>query len=553
MRQKKNSKIIVVIIIILIILILLTGIAYAYFTTDIFKDSKELFFKYITQMGDEQGFFETEVKQYFKKQKDTPYLDEGSITISTTAPNNNNMNITFDGQVDTANSQVIQNISLNYSDSVKFPFSYKQIGNILGIQTNYIGNKYIAMNKEELQNLEGSVSPDDNESTNRSDGIEKIQEFFEISLTKEDLKRIRETYLNVLKQELQDEDFSKIEEVNSKGYKLALNGEKFKRILVKILETLKNDQMTLDKMNEYVKVQRNSLKITATSIENMIKEINSNVELNSENLEIIVYETKGRTVQLSVKINEAELKLEKTITGNDQQYNINLQLNDGNQKAKIELLTKFEGLQSMQNITENYELNLEIQEAKYQYSYNNNVEFTDSTNIEAFSNNNSIMLSEAEEEQKAVFLNAVIERLQTVNKMQMEELGLDENENPLQYAIPQFATYSSSSINTTNENTSNMSEMEISTFNSKFENYESTNLQGVTVKGLLSTIQLNNEAQQDTNRKIKEIHFDGQEYEVTDQNITLLKSSIETETAYRVEFEKDEETGAIYRAVINKK
>ncbi len=553
MRQKKNSKIIVVIIITLIILILVTGIVYAYFTTDIFKDSKELFFKYIAQMGDEQGFIETEVKQYFKKQKNTPFLDEGSITINTTASNNNNMNITFDGQVDTANSQVIQNISINYSDSVKFPFSYKQIGNILGIQTNYIGNKYIAMNKEELQNLEGSVSPHDNESTNGSDGIGKIQEFFEISLTKEDLKRIRETYLNVLKQELQDEDFSKIEESNSKGYKLALNGEKFKRILVKILETLKNDQMTLDKMNEYVKVQRNSLKITATSIENMIKEINSNVELNNENLEIIVYETKGRTVQLSAKINEAELKLEKTITGNDQQYNINLQLNDSNQKAKIELLTKFEGLQSMQNITENYDLNLEIKEAKYQYSYNNNVEFTDSTNIETFSNNNSIMLNEADEEQKAVFLNAVVERLQTVNKMQMEELGLDENENPLQYAIPQFATYSSSSINTTNENTSTMSEVEISTFNSKFENYESTNLQGVTVKGLLSTIQLNNEAQQDTNRKIKEIHFDGQEYEVTDQNITLLKSSIETETAYRVEFEKDEETGAIYRAVINKK
>lgn len=97
-----------------------------------------------------------------------------------------------------------------------------------------------------------------------------------------------------------------------------------------------------------------------------------------------------------------------------------------------------------------------------------------------------------------------------------------------------------------------ISEEEVATFNEKFEMYESTNLQGVTVKGLLSTIQLNNESQED-NRKIKEIHFDGEEYDVTDQNITLLKSSVETETAYRVEFERDENTGIIYRVVINKK
>ena len=53
-------------------------------------------------------------------------------------------------------------------------------------------------------------------------------------------------------------------------------------------------------------------------------------------------------------------------------------------------------------------------------------------------------------------------------------------------------------------------------------------------------------------RTIKEIHFDGEEYEATDQNITLIKDAIEAETLYRVEFELDANTGLIYRAVINK-
>ena len=68
----------------------------------------------------------------------------------------------------------------------------------------------------------------------------------------------------------------------------------------------------------------------------------------------------------------------------------------------------------------------------------------------------------------------------------------------------------------------------------------------------MSIIQTNNESATSDNRKIKEIHFDGEEYEATEQNITLIKSTIETETLYRVEFELDSNTGLIYRVVINK-
>ena len=319
-----------------------------------------------------------------------------------------------------------------------------------------------------------------------------------------------------------------------------------------MLEALKNDQATLDKINEYVKVQKNSLKVTASMIDNKIKDINNNVELNREKLEIIVYQAKGRTIRLLAKTNQMELKLEKAVTGNDQQYNIEWQITDNNQTGKIAFITKFAGLQSMQSITENHELTLETEKIKYQYNYHNNVEFTESTNIETFNNNNSLLLSQTEEEQKKEFLKAVVERIQSVNKSQMEELGWQENENPLQYVIPQISTYFSA-LNAVNTSTDNMSEQEVSTFNALFENYQSTNLKGVTVKGLLSTIQRNNETQEDESRKIKEIHFDGEEYEVTEQNITLLKSNVETEEAYRVEFEKDEDTGIIYRAVINKK
>ena len=150
MGQKKNSKIILIIIILLIILMVLTGVAYTYFATDLFKSNKELFFKYVTQIGEEkEGFIEEPLKQYFEKQKTTPYQNEGDIRVNITAYNTsdqfekvNQMNLTFNGQVDTANKQALQNISLNYSDDVKFPLTYKKVEDIMGIQTDYIGSKY---------------------------------------------------------------------------------------------------------------------------------------------------------------------------------------------------------------------------------------------------------------------------------------------------------------------------------------------------------------------------------------------------------------------------
>ncbi len=537
MRPKKKSKLILIMIIMLSILIILAGIAYAYFGTDLFKSNKQLFFKYITQIGDEkEGFIEETLKQYWEKQKNTAYANNGNITINITAnqgqeqfENTNQTNITFDGQIDNANTQAIQNISLNYSESVKFPIKYQKNGDIIGIQTDYIGSKYIAMEKDE--------------AVKKVKSIEKIQELANVSLNKEEMQHISSTYLNICKEQLQDNQFSKIEENNAKGYQVTITGESLKNIIVKLLETLKSDEATLNKINEYIKIQKNSSKITVNDLDNLIENINANSDINNETLQITIYESKGKTSRIYITTKDIELQVEKNISANDLQYQIELQVNG----VKAQFIAKWTGMQSMQNVTENYEISIEEQEIRYQYNVNNNVEFTNSTNIEGLNDNNTLMLNKMSEEDKNNFLQAVTQRLESVNKDQMEKLGLTENENPLDYIIPE--SVSSLGVYTGAQ----ISEEEVGAFNKKFELYESTNLQGVTVKGLFSTIQLNNESQENENRKIKEVHFDGEEYDVTDQNITILKSNVETETAYRVAFEKDEQTGIIYRVVINKK
>lgn len=157
---------------------------------------------------------------------------------------------------------------------------------------------------------------------------------------------------------------------------------------------------------------------------------------------------------------------------------------------------------------------------------------------------NTVILNEKDDEYVTNLLTAIDERLVQVNETFLQELNITEVQDPLENILPEYFI-------STNGDTSNVNQNEVQSFNAKFELYESTNSKGATVKGLLTTIQNNNE--QEGNNKIEEINLDGQEYEVTEQNITLMKSSINVDDGYRIEFERDENTGLIYRAVINKK
>lgn len=542
MEPKKKSKIILIIIMVLMILILVTGIGYTYYATDVFKSDKDLFFKYLVGIADEKnGFIEDDLKQFLEKRQNTAYQNNGTITVKvdgyedeTINENVNRMNFTFDGQIDPTGNKVLQNMSLNYSEDVNFPVTYKKIEDTMGMQTKYIGSKYVVTKQEE------NLLEDQNVNLEKWNQLIQKKPF-----TKEEAESIKQTYFNVIKETLPKESFSKIEEKDRIGYQLTLKPEELKNIIVKCLEVLKNDQVTLDKINQYLESINSSSKITAITIDNQIKQLNNEDTSNEkEEIQVIVYQEKGKTTALTIKINELEFKLEKQQMENDLQYKIEAQINSEQMKGKISFLAKFTGLLAKQKVEENYQLAIEAEDLKYQYNLDNAVEFIDGVEIEEFNNNNSLFLDELEEEEKNEFLNAVMERITAVNKSHMEELGLAEDENPLAYIIPQFGNYLT---------IENIDEEEVNTFNQKFENYESTNLQGVTVKGLLSTIQLHNESQEDEDRKIKEIHFDGEEYETTEQNIVFLKSSVETEESYRVEFERNENTGMIYRAVINKK
>ena len=568
MNQKKSKKIIIILIVILLILILVAGLAFAYLETDIFKSNKTTFFKYLTQISDnEKGFVESNLKQYHEKKSNSQYSDEGSFSVNAESSsqdlsNVNKFTVSYNGQVDGQNKKNEQDIDINYSASVKFPLKFKKIDNKLAVQSDYIGGKYIAVETDKLSNLSSTAQTsggDDTTSTAQTsedaDISKEIKESGNIvteaqnlkknPFSADDLKQIKNTYLPILNH-IGDDKFSSVSDSNGKGYKLKLSGSDAKNVLVELLETLSKDQNTIDKINEYLKAQKNSAKITATQIGELTTNLKNNSNIDSENIEITLYKKSGKTSKIVIALNEGKLEIGKEFSKNKVNYDILL---SSNNNVQLSYKMAYEGLKQMQAVKENYEIGIQDSSNNYKYMLENNVTFTN-TNIEELNSDNSLVLTDYDEQTVSNFLEQVVQRVSEVNDDQMKQLGIEAEDNPILHLIPTFSENYLSGLESIK--TSNINEQDVNAFNQKFEVYQSTNLQGVTVKGLLTTIGLNNE-QQDEHRQIKEINFNGEEYEASSQNIAFIKEDIKTDSYYRVEFEKDQETGIIYRAVINPK
>ena len=548
MNQKKSKKIIVFVIILLLILIIISSLLLVYFLTDIFKGNKELFFKYISQISNnENGFVEQNVQTYLNKKNTNSYNNEGSFSINavdssvTNIENLNNFNISFSGKKDNTNSKEEQNISLNYSSNVTFPLVYRKIGNQLGIQTDYVGARFLTVEPDKLNNLQGENI---NEIKNLIKIIGTLSNLTNIQINQEQLN----SYTNIF-QNINEDKFSKLSDLNGTGYRLTLQGSETQELVINLLETLKNDQALLENLNNYLKDYKNSTNITTNNIEELISNMKNNNYLNNENLEITVYKNNGKLSKILFSINELNLDIQKIITDeNNIQYNVLLNTNYNNENLTLNGKINLNNLNT-ENVQEAYELTLQKSDKNYTYKLENNVNFSNDISIEDFTTENTSPLTNFDEVTVENFLVTVRQRIEEVNNGQMLELGYQEN--PVTKLMPNLGIYSDL-IN--NLNSPKISEEDVLTFNNKFEVYQSTNLQGVTVRGLLSTIELNNEQQQDnSSRQIKEINFNGEEYEVNEQNIAGLKEEIVPENYYRVEFEKDMDTGLIYRAVINPK
>ena len=595
--MRKGNKILVAIIVMLIILMLAGGaFAYLYIATDTFKTNKEMFFTYFAQLtSEEDGFWDKRIETFYKMKADSAYENSGEITIDVECPEEsiteiiekvNDLEISFEGQVDPKNQKVEQNIEIDYGNDVVLPINYIQDGKSIGLQTDQLSKKFIAVRIENLNELATNLGIENVDSIPDEFNFSELTK--DIDITEADIEQLKQIYYPVLQDNLLKDNFSKTKLEKSEMYTLNLNGEQIKNIIIKMLEITKQNTFILDKLNEIMLAKDpEAEEIDEGIIDNLIDAINGesfqseidmyeDIDTDEEtyedseleedtyeedtkkfpDLKLTLVQSDKKLNQIIIQSGENTISIKKNNLEDGVKYSINCEIKEPENEiqagaeslienetlehgqANILFDMQYVGLDTLTNIQENYEFGFDVissrENMKYTYKIDTNTMFNEDVSIEELDKDNAIYLNDYDESQLTPFLTQVGNRLLAINKKQMEELGLEEYENPILYSNP-ISLYVLLSLNMFNEatdsiNNSNLSQFEMEMLNDKFIQYEGEEQSSSDVKSLIDVVQNHN-----ANDEAVEVTVTLDGIEISDKDDVISGKTYNIEVIYNVD------------------
>ena len=435
----------ILLLVLLIVLLLGAGVAYAYFATDTFKSEKEMFFSYLFSDELSNKFKEDKMVEYFDKKLSTPYTNKGKVTVNIDGIEDEELEIlkeseiSFEGQVDNSKKLEEQKITMDFSKGFNIPVKIKRDGEAIGVQTDFIDKKYVVLKNE---NLKALLAKFDVDSENIPDKID----FEKSKFTQKEIAELSEKYTKILKDNLEDELFSKEKIDNQTIITLKITEEKVKDILIKILKELREDQTIISKLPDGFEVSdyKDEIDELISDLEDETTDENNTCEarifVESKKLkkcEIAFFEEEKAEAtlvienldnQLSIKVyEEKDLLLEMNITKKVEQDDVILTINmkansEDDENVEIEATVRYKNVLKSDNVEEIYNIKVSYSEDEEYSSYTNGkaeislnfsnlVTFTNSVEIEGFNEDNAIIINNATDEELQALLLKIYKNL----------------------------------------------------------------------------------------------------------------------------------------------
>ena len=379
----------------LLIVVILLGIGgvYAYFATNAFTN---------------KGSIALEVQ------------DDGSISDETLQMIKNSK-ITFEGKTDNSKKIAEQTLTMELAQGINIPVKVRRDGETLGIQSNLLNTKFIAVRNENLKNLLERLGAD------AEDVPDKI-DFEESTFTESEIKELKEKYFSILDENLDEELFSKEKENDQTIIKLSMTEEKAKDVLIKIFQTIRDDETLLKKFSGVI--DRDDLKQQIDDLVDELKDIEPDEKTTFE-MKLSIKSKKVEKVEMNIKEGEnitaniliensqnklsikaydegdsiLELQIEKETNENDVAYKIDIKTDldtelADQEKAEIHLTVQYKNLATLDNVEENYELKLSTQDydesnTDLKLNYTNVKQFSSNIKVEGINSENAITLNDA--------------------------------------------------------------------------------------------------------------------------------------------------------------
>jgi hypothetical protein len=608
MPRKKRIALAIAIPSIIVIIIIITGIL-LYLNTDMFKSNKTLFFKYFGKNSENIKEIEEifESTEYEKNLQNNKYTDDINIKVNytnnlqTTSEDNsntiNNVKLLIKGEEDKNNKYSYKDFKLekdkniatnteNQSSSENSNESNNKEQNIMeveyikndnnyGIRFSDLFKQYLLVENNNLKDLFRKIGYSEQELENVPDSIE-INDITlsDIKFTEDEIKQLSEKYSEIINKKVSKEKFEKnskqvitINEKNitTNAYILKLTNEELNNLYVDLLESLKQDEIILNKI-ESIQNKINSININsseskdlkeifAEEIDLQIEKINK-TNIGNQETKIIVYENSGKTIRTAIQgkdyeinfdyINTQDEKNIELIVKKDEIETYNIKLKKDKDGIKLDIYSNDEtnpikiSLEQNKNESDkkcsnNINLKYENANSKLEVSAEQEINIVDNfENENTLNDQNSILLNGLEKEQLQAVLNQVSEEVQQKINSISEEVKI----NDIQEILEELGIINKQQ----NIEAGGITETEKNRFNSKFEILKGEELDNENVLKVVEAVKDNIiNAQVDTNEEIKiEISRNESNQDIEKSLEEYIKK--EKDKKYDIKIEYDEDT-----------
>lgn len=534
MMTRKKRRTLVVVIIAVILLIIAVACVLLYVNTDMFKSSQTLFLKYTGKGIENLGTITQVISNEYDEQLETnPYTSNTQIKVNyienlgTTAESTensiNSLQLTIDGQTNKQEQYDYKDIKLLKDNNQEMQVEYIQENNNYGLRFSDLFNQFAMIENSNLKNLYKNMGYTDEEVANIPDSISINENLFnDINFSSEEIETLKEKYLNVITQNISKDNFSKLSNQNitinnqsyiADGYALTLTKEQLNNMYVNLLETLKQDEIILgkidnlqNKINTINLYQQNStINIKdefVNSINQKIQEINQS-NIGSDQTQITAYEMDGQTAKIAIKTAEYEIDfdslgnngfLQLSLIKGENTSEIILERNTNETDLTIQTINE-EGKPikitysqtnkiDNKNETKNYSLIYEDDEQRVNASIVQNIFIVQNLENKVSTNEeNAVTLNNLEQGQ----LQQITNNIKTALNNKLETVRQDINISDINNMLINIGLIRDESV----LESTVVTETEKNRYNSKYELLQGENLKSEDISRIVDTIKSN--------------------------------------------------------------
>lgn len=500
--MKSKKILIITLIIILVLAVAGTIFAYLFIATDTFKGDKELFAKYISQNSETlEKFTDLQTKKVYEGLKDEEKYESDTEIKATYSEGGevsnpiNNLSAKINIQKDNTEDYFYADGQILYGNEKYLEAEAIKDQEAYGVRFTDIVKQFVTVkNDSKLDEVAKDLGTDSVTLEKIMDVIDGKENATEEIISKEDVQKIKDKYMNIITNAVSNGTFSSNKDakitynnntVSAKAYTVSLTSEQVEGMIVEILNNLKEEdkigEKYQDKINDIISNITDEKEIPAVKItvyEQNKKTIRTAIEITS--LAKITVENTDENNELKTKIQISGISTETT-----EEYNIEItKKTDENQENVEAVLSVTNGDDTYQagisNTLKNSDSEIQIKTI-FEYkkdiltaalNLNNNIILGDSFEKKQTLANNNYVLNDApaESRQKVItqLKQVVPEKMTTRMGLLMEAIGLKQN-----------------NVTETEKPESEMTQVDINKFNAKFEFFTGDEVTPENVKTLI--------------------------------------------------------------------